>query len=89
VTRSCGNPNGEMRRSQLEALTRRDPHAPRVALLHFLDTMLVVDPCTFPERLRKAGFADVQVDVLKPYAFRFRARKAAITFPARDEVLGV
>ncbi len=57
-------------------------------LLHFLDTMMVVDPCTFPQRLMKAGFADVQVDVLKPYAFRFRARKAAIMFPARDEVLG-
>jgi len=58
-------------------------------LLHLLDTMVVVDPCTFPARLRKAGFADVQVDVLKPYAFRFRARKATITFPTRDEVLGV
>lgn len=23
-------------------------------LLHFLDTMVVVDPCTFPERLMKA-----------------------------------
>ena len=57
-------------------------------LLHVFDTMVVVDPCTFPERLRKAGFADVQVDVMKPYAFRFRARKATITFPARDEVSG-
>jgi len=51
--------------------------------------MVVVDPSTFPERLRAAGFGDVQVDVLKPYAFRFRARKAEITFPAGDEVLGV
>jgi SAM-dependent methyltransferase len=58
-------------------------------LLHLFDTMVVVDPCTFPERLRKAGFDDVQVDVLKPYAFRFRARKATVTFPARDEVLVV
>ncbi len=58
-------------------------------LLHLLDTMVVVDPRTFPERLRNAGFADVQVDVLKLYAFRFRARKAMITFPARDEVFGV
>jgi SAM-dependent methyltransferase len=57
-------------------------------LLHLLDTMVVVDPDTFPERLRKAGFADVQVDVFKPYAFRFRARKAATTSQARDEVLG-
>jgi SAM-dependent methyltransferase len=58
-------------------------------LLHLFDTMVVVDPCTFPERLRKAGLDDVQVDVLKPYAFRFRARKATVTFPARDEDLGV
>jgi SAM-dependent methyltransferase len=58
-------------------------------LLRLFDTMVVVDPCTFPERLRKAGFDDVQVDVLKPYAFRFRARKATVTFSARDEVLGV
>jgi len=48
-------------------------------LLHLFDTMVVVDPCTFPERLRKAGFDDVQVDVLKPYAFRFRARKATFS----------
>ncbi len=58
-------------------------------LLHLLDTMVVVDPSTFPERLRNAGFADMQVDVLKPYAFRFRARKATIQSPARDKVLGV
>jgi SAM-dependent methyltransferase len=58
-------------------------------LLHLFDTMVVVDPSTFPERLRKAGFDDVQVDVLKPYAFRFRARKATVTLPARDEVSGV
>jgi SAM-dependent methyltransferase len=57
-------------------------------LLHLFDTMVVVDPCAFPERLRKAGFDDVQVDVLKPYAFRFRARKATVTFPARDDVFG-
>ena len=58
-------------------------------LLHLFDTMVVVDPSTFPERLRKAGFADVQVDVLKPYAFRFRSRKATVTFQARNEILGV
>jgi SAM-dependent methyltransferase len=52
-------------------------------LLHLLDTMVVVDPSTFPERLRTAGFGDVQVDVLKPYAFRFRARKAAIALPEK------
>ncbi|MBV9340662.1 MAG: class I SAM-dependent methyltransferase [Acidobacteria bacterium] len=56
-------------------------------LLHFLDTMVVVDPSTFPERLKAAGFCDVQVDVLKPYAFRFRARKAAIAVPAKPGLL--
>jgi ubiquinone/menaquinone biosynthesis C-methylase UbiE len=54
-------------------------------LLHLFDTMVVVDPRTFPERLRKAGFADVQVDVMQLYAFRFRARKAAPTLPAKTK----
>lgn len=44
-------------------------------LLHLFDTMVVVDPCAFPERLKAAGFDEVQVDILQPYAFRFRARK--------------
>jgi SAM-dependent methyltransferase len=44
-------------------------------LLHLWDTMVVVDPLTFPARLKAAGFDDVHVDVMKPYAFRFRARK--------------
>ncbi len=43
-------------------------------LLHLFDTMVLVDPGTFPERLRVAGFTDIQVDV-NPYAFRFRARR--------------
>lgn len=43
-------------------------------LLHLFDTMVVVNPGTFPDRLRAAGFQDVEVDV-NPYAFRFRARK--------------
>jgi SAM-dependent methyltransferase len=43
-------------------------------LLHLFDTMVVVDPARFPERLEAAGFMDVQVDV-NPYAFRFRARR--------------
>lgn len=47
-------------------------------LLHLFDTMVVVDPATLPSRLRSAGFEDVQVDVMKPYAFRFRARKPAV-----------
>ena len=45
-------------------------------LLHLFDTMVVVEPNTFAGRLTTAGFEDVQVDVMKPYAFRFRARKA-------------
>ena len=43
-------------------------------LLHLFDTMVVVDPNSFPKRLEAAGFVDVQVD-LNPYAFRFRARR--------------
>ena len=45
-------------------------------LLHLFDTMVVVDPETFPERLKAAGFEDVRVDS-NPRAFRFRARRAA------------
>jgi SAM-dependent methyltransferase len=45
-------------------------------LLHLFDTMVVVDPVTFPARLRAAGFSEVYVDVMEPYAFRFRARKS-------------
>lgn len=44
-------------------------------LLHLFDTMKVVDPGTFPKRLEAAGFDEVRVDVMKPYAFRFRAQK--------------
>jgi SAM-dependent methyltransferase len=43
-------------------------------LLHLFDTLVLVDPGTFAERLRIAGFKDVQVDV-NPYAFRFFARR--------------
>jgi SAM-dependent methyltransferase len=45
-------------------------------LLHLFDTMVVVDPATFAARLEAAGFGEVHVDVMKPYAFRFRARKS-------------
>ena len=45
-------------------------------LLHLFDTMVVVDPGTFPARLEAAGFEEVRVD-LAPNAFRFRARRAA------------
>jgi SAM-dependent methyltransferase len=61
-------------------------HSRSFRLLHLFVTMVVVDPGTFPERLRTAGFADVQVDVLKPYAFRFRARKAEIALRSKDAV---
>ena len=53
-------------------------------LLHLFDTMVVVDPDAFPARLKAAGFTDVQVDVMKPYAFRFRAHK-----PRAPEVNGI
>lgn len=52
-------------------------------LLHLFDTMVVVDPATFPARLAAAGFSDIHVDVMKPYAFRFRARKPNISSPPR------
>src|SRR6266853_5185881 len=45
-------------------------------LLHLFDTMVVVDPSTFAARLKAAGFGEVHVDVMEPYAFRFRARKS-------------
>jgi SAM-dependent methyltransferase len=43
-------------------------------LLHLFDTMVVIDPCAFPQRLRAAGFANVRVDILAN-RFRFRAHK--------------
>jgi SAM-dependent methyltransferase len=45
-------------------------------VLHIFDTMVLVDPQTFPARLEAAGFVDVRVDT-NPYAFRFRATKPA------------
>jgi SAM-dependent methyltransferase len=44
-------------------------------LLHLFDTMVIVDPDTFPARLKAAGFDEIEVEVMKPYAFRFQARK--------------
>jgi hypothetical protein len=43
--------------------------------LHVFDTLVVVDPAGLPERLAAAGFTDIAVDVMRPYAFRFRARR--------------
>jgi ubiquinone/menaquinone biosynthesis C-methylase UbiE len=44
-------------------------------LLHLFDTMTIVDPDSFPARLQAAGFDNVSVEVMQPYAFRFRGRK--------------
>jgi SAM-dependent methyltransferase len=43
-------------------------------LIHLGDTMTVVDPGTFPQRLQAAGFTEIQVDIRRR-AFRFRARR--------------
>jgi ubiquinone/menaquinone biosynthesis C-methylase UbiE len=44
----------------------------RFRLYHLFDTCMPVDPERFPERLRRAGFADVKVQRVRG-AFRFRA----------------
>jgi SAM-dependent methyltransferase len=41
-------------------------------LLHVADTLVPVDPDGFGERLRRAGFHDVEIEPV-PRAFRFRA----------------
>ncbi|MFI9386538.1 class I SAM-dependent methyltransferase [Kutzneria sp. NPDC052558] len=46
----------------------------RFRMLHIGDTMNVVDPDELPERLRLAGFSDVEV-TLREGAFKFRATK--------------
>jgi ubiquinone/menaquinone biosynthesis C-methylase UbiE len=46
----------------------------RFRVLHIGDTMVVVDPDGLPDRLRAAGFGDVQVTARKR-AFKFRAAK--------------
>lgn len=56
-------------------------------LLHLFDAMVVVNPVTFPARLRAAGFSEVQVDLMEPYAFRFRARKSiALTSETKESI---
>jgi SAM-dependent methyltransferase len=47
----------------------------RFRMLHIGDTMVVVDPRTFPDRLRTAGFRDVRVEREPKSRMRFRARK--------------
>lgn len=49
-------------------------YSPYFGALHWFDTMVVVDPETFPRRLEAAGFKDACVD-LADRAFRFRARR--------------
>lgn len=46
--------------------------------IHRGDTLVPVDPQTFPGRLRIAGLVDAKVNVARG-AFRFRARRAAVT----------
>jgi ubiquinone/menaquinone biosynthesis C-methylase UbiE len=43
-------------------------------LLHLGDTMTLIDPVTFPQRLAMAGFEDVHVE-MDSRAFRFIARR--------------
>jgi len=44
-------------------------------LLHIFDTIVIVDPKIFPERLRSVSFVEIDVDVSQN-AFRFRARRS-------------
>lgn len=54
----------------------------RFRLLHVVDTMVVVDPETLPERLTTAGFAaDPQVEVMADTRLRFTARKPVTAAP--------
>jgi SAM-dependent methyltransferase len=55
----------------------------RFRLLHLFDTMVVVSPGTFPERLRAAGFVDAYVDT-NGSAFRFRARKPGLMHASEE-----
>jgi SAM-dependent methyltransferase len=55
----------------------------RFRLLHLFDTMVVVNPGTFPKRLQAAGFVDAHVDT-DGSAFRFRARKPVLTHFSGD-----
>ncbi|HEY1336995.1 MAG TPA: class I SAM-dependent methyltransferase [Bryobacteraceae bacterium] len=50
-------------------------YSARFRMLHLFDTMVVVDPETFPARLKAAGFTDIRIDA-NDRAFRFRARTA-------------
>lgn len=49
---------------------------PIFRLFHLFDTLTVVEPRAFSDRLKAAGFEAIQVDANRD-AFRFRARKPA------------
>ena len=51
--------------------------SPLFRLMHLFDTMIIVDPAGLPDRLAAAGFTEIAVDVMQPYAFRFRARRSS------------
>lgn len=44
----------------------------RMKIFHWFDTMVIVDPENFPERLRAAGFLEAQIEI-SDGAFRFCA----------------
>jgi SAM-dependent methyltransferase len=47
----------------------------RMKVLHWFDTMVIVDPSAFPERLLKAGFTNPRIE-LGEGAFRFHAARS-------------
>jgi SAM-dependent methyltransferase len=47
----------------------------RMKFFHLFDTMVIVDPATFPQRLRRAGFINEKIE-LSEGAFRFRATRS-------------
>ena len=46
----------------------------RMKVFHWLDTMVIVDPSAFPQRLLEAGFREPEIE-LGEGAFRFRAAR--------------
>jgi SAM-dependent methyltransferase len=47
----------------------------RIRLLHIGDTMIVLDPATLPDRLRRAGFAEAETTVRPGVRIRFLATR--------------
>jgi ubiquinone/menaquinone biosynthesis C-methylase UbiE len=50
--------------------------SPYMRFIHIFDTLVPVDPSTFPARLKTAGYEAIQVES-NPQRFRFHARKPA------------